>query len=97
MATKKLVKTTPKQARARLVPFKGLMVVYQSFNPTRSAGAVFNGTDFEWRWRLIANNGRIVADSSEGYERRGQAVTAAHKLLRADLSGVTVKVATEFE
>lgn len=26
--------------------------------------------DFEWRWQLIASNGRIVADSGEGYKRR---------------------------
>lgn len=24
----------------------------------------------EWRWRLVARNGRIVADSGEGYTRR---------------------------
>ena len=24
----------------------------------------------EWRWRLRANNGRILADSGEGYKRR---------------------------
>lgn len=24
----------------------------------------------EWRWRLVARNGRVVADSSESYTRR---------------------------
>ncbi len=24
----------------------------------------------QWRWRLVAANGRIVADSGEGYVRR---------------------------
>jgi uncharacterized protein YegP (UPF0339 family) len=24
----------------------------------------------EWRWRLVAPNGRIVADSAEGYETK---------------------------
>jgi len=24
----------------------------------------------EWRWRLVARNGRIVACSSEGYKKR---------------------------
>ncbi len=23
----------------------------------------------EWRWRLVHNNGSIIADSGEGYER----------------------------
>lgn len=27
----------------------------------------------EWRWRLIARNGKIVADSGEGYKRSGGA------------------------
>lgn len=30
----------------------------------------------EWRWRLVAGNGRIVADGGEGY-------TAESKVLRA--------------
>ena len=25
----------------------------------------------DWRWRLVAANGNVVADSSEGYENRG--------------------------
>jgi len=24
----------------------------------------------EWRWRFIANNGRIIADSGEGYHNK---------------------------
>ena len=31
----------------------------------------------EWRWRLKARNGRIVADSGEGYVRKGGALRAA--------------------
>lgn len=30
----------------------------------------------EWRWRLKARNGRIVADSGEGYANQGNAVRA---------------------
>lgn len=25
----------------------------------------------QWRWRLVANNGRIVADGAEGYATKG--------------------------
>lgn len=25
----------------------------------------------EWRWRLIAANGKLIANSGEGYKRRG--------------------------
>jgi hypothetical protein len=31
----------------------------------------------EWRWRLVADNGRIVASSSEGFYSRGNAVRNA--------------------
>lgn len=28
----------------------------------------------EWRWRFVATNGKIVADSAEGYRDRGDAI-----------------------
>jgi len=31
----------------------------------------------EWRWRLIANNGKTIADSGEGYASEYNAVRAA--------------------
>lgn len=31
----------------------------------------------EWRWRLKARNGRVIATSGEGYKRRGSARDAA--------------------
>ena len=31
----------------------------------------------EWRWRLIATNGKIVAESGESYKRRNNAKTGA--------------------
>lgn len=31
----------------------------------------------EWRWRLVAGNGQIIADSAEGYTRESDAVRAA--------------------
>jgi uncharacterized protein YegP (UPF0339 family) len=39
----------------------------------------------EWRWRLRAANGRIVADSGEGYRRRAS-VYRAIECVRALLS-----------
>lgn len=52
-------------------------------------------TATEWRWRLLARNGRIIATSGEGYERLGgakkgaQAVTAY--LLRVDVKTRTTR------
>lgn len=39
-----------------------------------------------WRWRLKANNGRIVADSGEAYASRPNAIRAARRLCRAVIS-----------
>ncbi|MGD9710450.1 MAG: YegP family protein [Thermomicrobiales bacterium] len=30
----------------------------------------------EWRWQLVATNGRIIADSGEGYVHRNDCLTA---------------------
>lgn len=37
----------------------------------------------EWRWRMVARNGRTVADSGEGYVRRSNARRAAFRLVNA--------------
>lgn len=34
---------------------------------------VYKDTAGEWRWRMVASNGRIVADSGEGYGSKGNA------------------------
>jgi uncharacterized protein YegP (UPF0339 family) len=34
----------------------------------------------EWRWRLKASNGRILADSGEGYRRKSSAVQGARRV-----------------
>lgn len=34
----------------------------------------------EWRWRLVASNGRIVADSGEGYTERNDCVEALERV-----------------
>lgn len=31
----------------------------------------------DWRWKVVADNGRIVADSAEGYKRVADAVNGA--------------------
>ena len=47
---------------------------------------IYRDAKREWRWRLRASNGRIVADSGEGYRRRASAVHAI-KRVRAMLTG----------
>lgn len=36
-----------------------------------------------YRWRLVASNGRIVADSAESYTRKTDANRAWHSVLEA--------------
>lgn len=44
---------------------------------------VYQDRKGEWRWRLRARNGRIVADSGEGYSRRRDADRAAKAVVAA--------------
>jgi uncharacterized protein YegP (UPF0339 family) len=36
----------------------------------RKSFRVYKDSAGEWRWRLVTGNGRIIADSGEGYEHR---------------------------
>lgn len=36
----------------------------------------YEDTNGEWRWRLVAGNGRIVADSGEGYDSEANVIRA---------------------
>ncbi len=42
---------------------------------------VYEDTKGEWRWRLVAPNGRIIADSGEGYVSRSNAMRAVNRLI----------------
>jgi len=37
---------------------------------------VYEDVAGEWRWRLVASNGKIVADGGEGYTRRRDCLRA---------------------
>lgn len=41
---------------------------------------VYQDRKGEWRWRLLALNGRIVADGSEGYANKGDVLDAIEKI-----------------
>jgi len=48
----------------------------------------------EWRWRLKASNGRILADSGEGYRRRAsiyEAVGRVKSILAGDVPVMEVR------
>ena len=55
---------------------------------------IYRDANREWRWRLRAANGRIVADSGEGYRRRVSAlrgVECARILLSGNVPIVEVQ------
>ena len=37
---------------------------------------IYVDRQLEWRWRLMAANNRVVADSAEGYKNRADCLTA---------------------
>jgi uncharacterized protein YegP (UPF0339 family) len=41
---------------------------------------VYEDAENDWRWRAVAGNNKTVADSSEGYENKSYAISAAAKL-----------------
>lgn len=51
--------------------------VYRSLDPNPKQA---------YRWRLVAKNGRVVADSGEGYSRKYDALRAI-TMIRADANG----------
>ena len=40
---------------------------------------VYEGSDKKWYWRLKADNGRVIADSGEGYASEYNVVRAAKR------------------
>lgn len=42
---------------------------------------IYKDAKGEWRWRLRAKNGRIVADSAEGYKKRASVANAVLNLV----------------
>lgn len=40
---------------------------------------IYQSRDTQWRWRLVARNGRIIADSGESYVTENNAVRAARR------------------
>lgn len=41
---------------------------------------IYKDKSGQWRWRLLARNGKIIADSAEAYRRKAGAMRAVHKL-----------------
>lgn len=46
---------------------------------------LFQDEKSEWRWHIKALNGRIVADSAEGYRRRRDCLKMLEKMIAANI------------
>jgi len=44
---------------------------------TKSGFQLYRDRARQWRWRVVARNGRLVADCGEGYRRRADALNGA--------------------
>jgi uncharacterized protein YegP (UPF0339 family) len=45
----------------------------------------------EWRWRLVHDNGNIIADGGEGYERQATAANGIESV-KENAAGAAVEV-----
>lgn len=41
---------------------------------------MYKGHDKQWRWRLVATNGNIIADSAESYRRKKDCLAAIRSI-----------------
>jgi uncharacterized protein YegP (UPF0339 family) len=46
----------------------------------RARFEVYEGHHGDWYWRLRASNGKIIADSAEGYRRKRAAIKAVNRV-----------------
>jgi uncharacterized protein YegP (UPF0339 family) len=54
---------------------------------TTSGFQLYRNQAGQWRWRIVAWNGRIVADCGEGCRRRASVVNSARAARRFDAPG----------
>jgi uncharacterized protein YegP (UPF0339 family) len=58
-----------------------------STTPARMTYSVYKDAGGQWRWRLLAANNRIVADSGEGYHNKQNCLTAI-ELIKEEQVGI---------
>lgn len=53
---------------------------------------IYRDKKHEWRWRLKSRNGKIIADSGEGYKRKSACITATARVREAgSVAGLVVE------
>lgn len=49
----------------------------------------------QWRWRLLAKNGKVVADGAEGYASKSNVVKAVRRFMKQMVNADRFLVAEE--
>lgn len=52
---------------------------------------IYRGKDQKWYWRYVAKNGKITADGSQGYTRKGSCENALQSFLGSARGGIKIK------
>lgn len=53
---------------------------------------VYQDSSGDWRWSLVAENGKIVADSAEGYENRSHALRMVQEIIDLENQSVNIEI-----
>lgn len=62
--------------------------------PSEPTFELYQDTAKEWRWRLIASNGNIIADSGEGYNSK-QGAERGIKSVKSTAPDATIVVSDD--
>ncbi|USZ69097.1 YegP family protein [Halorussus salilacus] len=60
-------------ARGRVEMAQSDGTTLEALAPAKAAFEVYEGRDGKWRWRLVHDNGNVVADSGQGYASKQSA------------------------
>jgi uncharacterized protein YegP (UPF0339 family) len=54
---------------------------------------LYRREDGKWAWRLVANNGRVIAtDGSQGYNNESEARDMADRIIRGDFKNAEKRI-----
>ena len=54
---------------------------------------VYQDSSGDWRWSLKAENGKVIADSAEGYENRSHALEMVHTIIGLEEQSINIEIA----
>lgn len=58
---------------------------------------VYRDSKGEWRWRFVASNGRVIADSAEGYKNKADCLHGIELIRTEAVQAPTVSIEANTE